>query len=401
MSTSLALLGSTGSIGTQVLDVVRHFPERFSIEALAAGRNLSLLAKQVAEFKPRIIAIQEESDCNELKALLRQQAPDFNGEILYGPEGLVTLATLDSCPKIVVGLVGLIGLAPSLAALKAGKTLLTANKETFVAGGHLVEPYLSKVLPIDSEHSGVFQCLQTSAGIENISKLYLTASGGPFRNKTLTELASVTPKEALKHPKWEMGAKISVDSATLMNKGLEVIEAHWLFRAPYEKIVVVVHPESLIHGGIQFVDGSILLQMGATDMHGPIQYALTYPERLENPEPAVSLSFENLSRLTLENPDRERFPCLDLAYEAGRMGGGATAVLNGANEALVQLFLGNQLPFMAIPRLLEATLDRYRQETCLAKPSLEEVLELDAWARRFIDNQTRKQQKLPTAAGAA
>jgi 1-deoxy-D-xylulose-5-phosphate reductoisomerase len=390
MTTSLALLGSTGSIGTQVLDVVRHFPERFSIGALAAGRNLALLAEQVAEFNPQVISIQNESDRPVLQLLLQKVSPSFNGEILCGAEGLMALATLGSCPTVVVGLVGLIGLAPSLAALKLGKKLLTANKETFVAGGHLVEPYLSQVLPVDSEHCGVFQCLQAYPNIESVAKLYLTASGGPFRNTSMADLALVTPQQALKHPNWVMGAKISIDSATLMNKGLEVIEAHWLFRVPYNKIAVVVHPESLIHGGLQFIDGSIILQMGATDMHGPIQYALTYPERLHNSEPAVYMGLEDISNLTLQAPDHARFPCLQLAYEAGKLGGGATAVLNGANEVIVQRFLANELPFMSIPRLLEATLECYRQENCLATPSLEEVLELDSWARRFIEKQLSK-----------
>jgi 1-deoxy-D-xylulose-5-phosphate reductoisomerase len=390
MTETLCLLGSTGSIGTQVLDVVRRFPERFRVVSLAAGKNITLLAAQIEEFQPRQVAVQSE----ELAERLRVMLPGYAGEIFWGTEGLNLLAGSSESQTAIIGLVGLVGLEPSLTALQAGKKLLTANKETFVAGGHLVQPYLKQILPIDSEHVAIHQCLSGQAA-QSVARLYLTASGGPFRTWTPDQLAEVTREQALKHPNWVMGQKITIDSATMMNKGLEVIEAHWLFGLPYDDIRVVVHPESIIHSGVEFVDGSILMQIGAPDMHGPIQYAMTYPERLYNPEPGVAMDFLSISRLNLEKPDLERFPCIRLAYEAGRLGSSATAVLNSADEVAVQMFLDGQIRFMDIPRLLEAALDAHQASGVSRSPSLAEIQQLDAWARRFV---TETSRKLATAA---
>jgi 1-deoxy-D-xylulose-5-phosphate reductoisomerase len=267
--------------------------------------------------------------------------------------------------------------------------LLTANKETFVTGGHLVQPYLKQILPIDSEHVAIHQCLWGQAA-QSVARLYLTASGGPFRTWSQAQLTQVTREQALKHPNWVMGQKITIDSATMMNKGLEVIEAHWLFGIPYDSIKVAVHPESIIHSGVEFVDGSILMQMGAPDMHGPIQYAMTYPERLYNPEPGVALDFLSISRLNLEKPDLERFPCIRLAYEAGRLGSSATSVLNSADEMAVQMFLEGQIRFMDIPRLLEAALDEHQALGVSPAPSLDEIQQLDVWVRRFVEEASRR-----------
>ena len=398
MSQQVSLLGSTGSIGTQVLDVIRQMPERFSVRALGAGKNVEALARQAGEFSPQFLSIQSEADLPVLRDLLKAHAPQFQGEILVGSAGLKVLATLSKTDVVIVGLVGLVGLEPTLAALTDGKKVLTANKETFVAGGHLVQPYLDQVIPIDSEHVAIHQCIMGQAGqsISSVKRLLLTASGGPFRTFSREALQDVSLSQALKHPNWVMGDKITIDCATMMNKGLEVIEAHWLFGMPYSKIQVVVHPESVIHSGVEYVDGSILVQMAAPDMHGPIQYAMTYPERLFNPHPQAHLDLLSLSNLTLETPDFERFPCLRLAYEAGRLGSGATAVLNGADEMAIQLFLEGKIRFTEISHLLESTLQAHQRETRIMTPSLSEIVELDAWARRFVLEQAQTQQKLLT-----
>jgi len=383
MMQNISLLGSTGSIGTQVLDIVRRIPDRFTIRTLAAGKNLPRLVEQVREFQPERISIQSEADISQLRALLKIHAPAFTGDILAGRDGLNTLAEDPVADTVIVGLVGLVGLEPSLKALALGKRLLTANKETFVTGGHLVQPYLGQVVPIDSEHVAIHQCLKNEPP-QAVQTLYLTASGGPFRNFSKAQMSRVTLAQALKHPNWVMGEKITIDSATMMNKGLEIIEAHWLFGVPYDQIKVVVHPESIIHSGVEFVDGSILVQMGAPDMHGPIQYAMTYPERLPNREPGVKLDLLSLSRLNLEPPDLDRFPCIRLAYEAGRMGSSATAVLNGADEMAVQLFLEDRIGYSDIPVLLEKTLTAHVNGGVAKTPSLEEIHMLDAWARAFV-----------------
>lgn len=383
MTEMISLLGSTGSIGTQVLDVVRRLPERFQVKTLGAGKNLSRLVKQVAEFHPEAITIQDETDLPALRELLKHDAPAFRGEIFAGSEGLNELALWSDVDTLIVGLVGLVGLAPSLKALQTGRKLLTANKETFVTGGHLVQPYLPQIVPIDSEHVAIHQCLKHEPA-HTVDKLYLTASGGPFRSFSKQQMAQVKLADALKHPNWVMGRKITIDSATMMNKGLEIIEAHWLFGIPYERIQVIVHPESVIHSGVAFNDGSILAQLGAPDMHGPIQYAMTYPHRLSNEAPGVKLDLLSLSQLNLEPPDLERFPCIRLAYQAGQLGSSATCVLNGADEMAVQLFLEEKIGFNDIARLLTETLNAHQREGLIETPTLPDIMALDHWARQSI-----------------
>ncbi|MBY0402273.1 MAG: 1-deoxy-D-xylulose-5-phosphate reductoisomerase [Cyanobacteria bacterium] len=376
---SLTLLGATGSIGTQVLDVVRQYPDRFKIRALAAGKNLDRFIPQIQEFQPQWVSIQTEA----LRKELLRQLPSFKGEVLVGEEGLNTLSALSEVDTVIVGLVGILGLKPTLTALELGKKVLTANKETFVSGGHLVKPYLNQIIPIDSEHSAIHQCLKGESP-EALRKIFLTASGGPFRDFSQKDLETVTLAQALKHPNWVMGPKITIDSATLMNKGLEVIEAHWLFDAAYDQIQVVVHPESIIHSGIELVDGSILVQMGAPDMHLPIQYAMAYPDRLSGDYPKSTLDVLSLSALHFHPPDPHRFPCLDLAYQAGRSGPGATCVLNAADEAVVQLFLEEKISFLQIPQYLEETLSAFLKTTPPSHPTLAEIYHWDQWARDTV-----------------
>ena len=379
----IALLGATGSIGTQVLDVVRRFPEHFEITALAAGRNVDRLNTQIAEFAPKAVCVAEGS-----------KKPDFSGEVLSGPEGLEALATRDDIDVVIVGLVGMIGLAPTLAALKTGKRVLTANKETFVAGGHLVQPYLDNIIPIDSEHSAIFQCLQGQNGAvseaskrrsaSEVEKIYLTASGGPFRTLPKTQFEKITKAQALKHPNWEMGDKITIDSATMMNKGLEVIEAHWLFGVRYEQIQILVHPQSVVHSAVEFIDHSVIAQLGAPDMHVPIQYAMFYPQRAVSDYPNSRLNLLEQSELNCEAPDLEKFPCIALAYQAGEKGQSAATVLNAADEAAVELFLQERIGFTEIPKLLERVLGGYHSVCQSPTPCYEEILALDSWARRTV-----------------
>ena len=396
----IVLLGSTGSIGTQTLNVIARFPERFKIVALAAGDNLVRLAEQTTRFAPEVVSIRDPTRIAEFAALV----PDYHGTILAGPEALDTLATWEPALQpalpntactLVVGLVGMRGLAPTLAALKAGRRVLTANKETFVAGGHLVTPYMAedsaRIIPIDSEHSAIHQCLGT-ADPKSVETLYLTASGGPFRDYRPEQLADVTLAEALRHPNWSMGPKITIDSATMMNKGLEIIEAHWLFNMPYERIQVVLHPQSIIHSGVAFVDGSILVQMGAPDMHGPIMYAMGYPDRLTAIPEQPRLNLLDCPSLDFRAADADLFPCLALAVEAGTLGSGATAVLNAADEAAVALFLEERIRFVEIPKILSRVLDAYRGSSSTPNPvpTLDEVLALDAWSRAQVTEQLAK-----------
>lgn len=383
---SICLLGSTGSIGTQVLEVVRRFPQYFNIGSLACGENLETLAAQIREFQPKQVCIANPAQVPNLRTLV----PNYQGEILAGPEGLLALAEDADCDAVVVGLVGMRGLAPTLQALETGKKVLTANKETFVAGGHLVKPYLSQIIPFDSEHSALFQCLQGDSP-NDVRTLYLTGSGGPFRNTPLAEMAHVTRAQALTHPNWVMGPKVTIDSATMMNKGLEIIEAHWLFGLPYEAIQVVVHPQSIFHSAVEFTDGAIKAQLGVPDMRGPIRYALGYaldpPQRLgllEDEDTSQRLDLATLGRLDFHPPDETRFPCLRLAREAGRLGSGATAVLNAADEVAVELFLAERIRFLEIPRLIEAALTAYTHEHPVdPAPSLTDIQALDTWARKI------------------
>ena len=375
----ISILGSTGSIGTQTLDVVRANRDKFEVVAISANSSINLLLEQIKEFKPKYVAVYNEASAKVLKEMIPS---DINIEVLSGMEGLVTISSLDEIDVLLTAIVGMIGLVPTLEAIKKGKTIALANKETLVTAGQLVMEEAKKnnvkILPVDSEHSAIFQCLNGENNKE-IESLILTASGGPFRGKTKSELLNVTKNEALKHPNWSMGRKISIDSSTLMNKGLEVIEAKWLFDVNTDKIDVVVHPQSIIHSMVQFVDSSIIAQMGCPDMKLPIQYALTYPDRILND--FERLDFSKLTSLTFEKPDLETFPCLKLAYDSLNMGGTYSAVLNAANEVLVNEFLEDKIGFYDIPYYIEKTLDAHKS---ISKPSLEEILHIDKWSRDFV-----------------
>jgi 1-deoxy-D-xylulose-5-phosphate reductoisomerase len=380
----LVVLGCSGSIGVQALQVLASHPQQISVLALSAGHNINQLVQQVAQVKPKWVGVATEEGRQAFYAACPTFAKD---KVLIGEEGLCTLATLPEATGVLVGLVGFLGLAPSLAALKAGKTLYTANKETFVAGGHLVQPYLKQVVPFDSEHSALFQCLQGNS-LKEVDTLWLTASGGAFRDWPLERLQEVTVAQALKHPNWEMGAKVTVDSATLMNKGLEVIEAYWLFGLPASAIEVVVHPQSMVHSAVAYCDGSVIAQLGPPDMRLPIQYALSHPQRWPAPYAPRPLKLTELNQLEFSAPCLERFPCLRLAYEALALGSLATTTLNAADEIAVALFLEENLSFVEIPKLLSRVLEAFRQsEWAHFKPNeiqsgdLALLKQVDAWAR--------------------
>ena len=361
----LAILGSTGSIGRQTLEVVRAFPQMFRILALAAGKNTSLLERQIKEFKPRFVYYQAE------------KIDAISGEYQFlSPEEMAAHPEVDT---VVIATPGSSGLGPTLAAVKAGKNIALANKESLVMAGQIIlseaKQNGARIMPVDSEHSAIWQCLEGE--IKPPARLILTASGGPFRHYSRAQLEAVTAEQALKHPSWQMGKKVTIDSATLMNKGLEVIEAHWLFNMPYDKIRVLIHPQSIIHSIVEFADGSAKAQLGCPDMRLPIQYALTYPERLPNPE-LPRLDWSLISHLDFEEPDLNSFPCLKLAIEAGKKGGTCPAVLSGADEVAVSLFLSGRIKFTAISSLVEQVL---KQHQPLAQPTLEEIMAADGWAR--------------------
>ncbi len=348
----IALLGATGSIGTSTLDVIAHHPDEMTVVALAAGGNVELLERLARRFRPEAVCIGDPAKAGVLRDNLGPEVA-----VLTGDDGLQACACWPTADTVVNAVMGARGLAPTYAAALAGKRVCLANKEALVAGGELVMAAVRRhgavLLPIDSEHSAIFQCLAGSAA--PATRLYLTASGGPFRTMPAADLETVTPEAALRHPTWNMGGKITIDSATLMNKGLEVIEAHWLFGMDWEQIQVVVHPQSVIHSLVEFVDGAILAQLGAADMRLPIQVALLHPRRL--PSPARRLDLLELGSLSFTAPDTRRFPCLDLAYAAGRAGGTMPAVMNAANEVAVQQFLERKLSFPAIPKLVAACMD--------------------------------------------
>ena len=366
----IAILGSTGSIGTQTLEVVRENKD-IEVLGLAAGNNIKLLEEQIREFKPRLAAVWIEEKAKEL----RENIKDLNVKVVSGMEGLIELAVLDDTEILVTAIVGMIGIRPTIEAIKAGKDIALANKETLVTAGHIIMPLAKEhhvsILPVDSEHSAIFQSLQGSNRKE-LHKILLTASGGPFRGRKREELVNIQVEDALKHPNWEMGRKITIDSSTLVNKGLEVIEAKWLFDVDIDQIEVVVHPQSIIHSMVEYVDGAIIAELGTPDMKLPIQYALYYPERRFLPGERVD--FTTLSQLTFEKPDMETFYGLRLAFEAGREGGSLPTVFNAANELAVSKFLNRQIGYLQIPEIIEVCMRNHKN---ILNPTVEEILQTE------------------------
>ncbi|WP_304509378.1 1-deoxy-D-xylulose-5-phosphate reductoisomerase [Anaerotignum sp.] len=372
----ISILGSTGSIGTQTLEVIENLPD-IKIAGISGNQNIELLEKQARKLQPRFVAVMDEIQAKKL----RDRLFDTNTRVLSGMAGFVEIATIDSVDTVVTSVVGNVGLKPTFEAIEAGKNIALANKETLVSAGQLVMDLAKKkgisIYPVDSEHSAIFQSLQGNEG-NSIRRILLTASGGPFRGKKKSDLLNITAADALKHPNWSMGKKITIDSATLMNKGLEVMEAKWLFDVSTDKIEVLVHPQSIVHSAVEYEDGAIIAQMGEPDMKVPIQYALTYPKRVRNPFPKVDFTQRN--KLTFEKPDLETFPCLALAYHALEVGGTLPAVLNGANEIAVEKFLKGKITFLQISELIEQTMNAY---TVKYEYTLEDLLEADAWAKSY------------------
>lgn len=379
---AITILGSTGSIGTQTLDIVSQYPEQFRVVGLATGSNVSLFATQIAQFRPEIIAIRDTSKLTELKEAI--SSIDEQPLILTGDEGIAEVARYGDAEIVVTGIVGCAGLLPTIAAITAGKDIALANKETLIAGAPVVLPLVAKhgvkLLPADSEHSAIFQCLQ-GVPSQGLRRIILTASGGAFRDYPVEKLASVTVQDALKHPNWSMGRKITVDSATLMNKGLEVIEAHYLFGLDYDHIDIVIHPQSIIHSLIELQDTSVLAQLGWADMRLPLLYSLSWPERIYTDWQPLDLV--KIANLSFTAPDHHKYPCMSLAYAAGRASGSMPAVLNAANEQAVALFLEEKIAFLDIPRLIEIVCDRHQQDNS-PTPSLDDILRMDQWARAEV-----------------
>jgi 1-deoxy-D-xylulose-5-phosphate reductoisomerase len=379
---AITLLGSTGSIGTQTLDIVREHPDKFRVVGLAAGNNINLLAQQIRQFQPEIVAIASETRLGDLKDAIADL--DRKPIFVTGEKGICEVARYGDAQAVVTGIVGCAGLLPTIAAIEAGKDIALANKETLIAGGPVVLPLIEKhrvkLSPADSEHSAIFQCLQ---GVPEggLRRIILTASGGSFRDLPTEKLASVTVADALKHPNWAMGKKITIDSATLMNKGLEVIEAHFLFGLDYDRIDIVIHPQSIIHSLIELQDTSVLAQLGWADMRLPLLYALSYPERIYTDWKPLDLV--EIASLTFRSPDHAKYPCMQLAYAAGSAGGSMPAVLNAANEQAVALFLDEKIGFLDIPRLIEATCDRHVPNN-RSNPNLDDIIAADTWARQMV-----------------
>ncbi|MFZ0131610.1 MAG: 1-deoxy-D-xylulose-5-phosphate reductoisomerase [Desulfobacterales bacterium] len=373
----LSILGSTGSIGRNTLAVAARFPDEFAVAALAARSNLALLSQQIAAVKPEVAVVYDAGLADKLRAMLPQGS---RTRVLCGAEGYRQAASLPSADMVVSAMVGAAGLAPTLAAIDAGKDVALANKETLVVAGDIVMQRAAarrvRIVPVDSEHSAIFQCLAGSRP-EDLGKILLTASGGPFLDRPANEFGGITPEAALKHPNWQMGPKITIDSATLMNKGLEVIEAKWLFDVAFSQIEVLVHPQSIVHSMVAFRDGSVLAQMGVPDMKGAIAYALSYPQRLPLDQPLPD--FGAGTTLTFQKPDLDKFPCLALAFRAGESGGTLPAVMNAANELVVQAFLNGRIGFTQIPQVIGTVMNRH---AIIDKPDLAALLEADRWARR-------------------
>ncbi len=373
----IAVLGSTGSIGKSLADIVRNNPDKFKITALSSHNNVEEAVKQIKEFKPKLVSVADDN----VRLKILKQIPNKNIEILIGLDGLKAVASYDDSDMVVSAVVGSIGLLPLMEAIKNKKAIALANKEALVMAGDIVMAEAKKkgikIIPVDSEHSAIFQCLN-GQDISNIKSVIITASGGPFRNKTRQELVNITPDEAARHPRWNMGKKISVDSATLMNKGLEVIEAKWLFNLDINQIKVIIHPQSIIHSMVEYIDNSIIAQMSAPDMRIAIQYALTYPKRFKTSVPALDLI--QTKSLTFEEPDFKKFPCLDIAIKAGKKGGSAPAILNAANETAVSAFLQNKIKFLDIADIVKKVLDKM---DVVSKYTIEEIIEIDRKAREI------------------
>lgn len=377
---NISILGVTGSIGTQALDVIKDKENEIKLIGITAHKNYEKLIEIIEEFNPQYVGITDEKCFEKVKCFCERNKKQI---ILYGGEGaLEKIATLDEIDTVLTSVVGIVGLKPTIKAIEAKKNIALANKETLVVAGDIVKTAAKKnnvkIVPVDSEHGAIFQCLQGNNRNE-VNKIILTASGGPFRGRSRDDLKEITPNEALKHPKWNMGKKISIDSSTLVNKGLEVIEAHYLFDVDYDDIEVVVHPQSIIHSMVEYKDNSIIAQLGSTDMRLPIQYALTYPVRKK--AVANPLDFRTLKELTFEQPDMETFRCLQLAYKAGKLGGNMTAIYNGANEIAVDLFLNNKIKYLQIEEIIEDCMNKFEH---VKNPNLEEVLNIDKEVREYV-----------------
>ena len=383
----IAILGSTGSIGTQTLEVVREYPEKFHVDVLTTRSNTQLLSQQIEEFQPSVVVICDDAESEDLEPLCKK----YDVKLFRGREALEEVTTLDSIDVVLSAVVGYAGLMPAINAIKSGKDIALANKETLVVAGDLInrltKKYNTKILPVDSEHSAIFQCL-TGENINDIEKIYLTASGGPFRNFTMKELENVTTEQALNHPNWDMGNKITIDSATLMNKGFEAIEAKWLFDLQPDQIEVVIHPQSIIHSIVQFIDGSMKAQMGLPDMKLPILYALTTPERIATN--FERFDFAKFTNLTFEKPDTKKFRNLALAYEAMKVGGNMSCILNASNEIAVQAFLDEKIGFSHISAVVEETLHR---STFIKMPELDDYINSDEEARKIASELIFKKVK--------
>lgn len=380
MKKKIAVLGSTGSIGTQTLDIVRAYSDKLEVTALAAGSSVAKMEEQIREFKPKVAAMWSEESAKQLKAAVS----DLDVKIVCGMDGLIEICTLSEVEVVVTAIVGMIGIRPTIAAIKAGKDIALANKETLVTAGHIIMPLAKEhnvsILPVDSEHSAIFQSLQGEKR-EQIKSILLTASGGPFRGRKKEELTNIQVEDALKHPNWSMGRKITIDSATMVNKGLEVMEAGWLFDATPEQIKVVVHPQSIIHSMVEYMDGAVIAQLGLPDMKLPIQYALFYPDRLPMNQPGID--FYKLSTLTFEEPDLNTFEGLRLAYEAFKIGGSIPTVYNAANEKAVSLFLDRKIAFLEIPQIIGLAMEQHK---VIANPSVEQILQTEAECYEFIES---------------
>lgn len=379
----IAILGSTGSIGTQTLDVVRAYSQDLDVVALAAGSSVEMMEKQIREFKPLVAGMWTEEAANDLRVRVK----DLPVRIVSGMEGLLEIATLEESDVLVTAIVGMIGIRPTIAAIEAGKDIALANKETLVTAGHIIMPLAQKcgvaILPVDSEHSAIFQSMNGEPK-EKISRILLTASGGPFRGRKREELADIQVEDALRHPNWSMGRKITIDSSTLVNKGLEVMEAKWLFNVGLDRIQVVVHPQSIIHSAVEYVDGAIIAQLGTPDMKLPIQYALFYPDR--RPLAGKRIDFFELGQITFEKPDKDTFTGLKLAYEAAEKGGSMPTVFNAANEKAVALFLDRRIKYLEIPELIG---DAMAHHTVIDNPTVEEILDTEKSVYEYISGKVK------------